>query len=74
MEKEEREFHHVTLRVLKVYKAETFRDEKQTITAIVSIKMDKEIAGELKEMIEDYLYNYVEGKDRLSFTLEGKFT
>jgi hypothetical protein len=68
------EFHHVTVRVRRIYPALMVRSEHQQITIMESIKMDHETATQLRDMLNEYLDNHQDGVDWFGYTMEGEFS
>lgn len=66
-------FHQVTLSVINVARGSIARDEKQEITALVSVKLRKIDADKLLALLNEQLTERKE-VGYIMFTLEGQFT
>lgn len=67
-------FHHVNISVSKVSEMEMFRDEHQNIRAMANVKMSREDAEKLMNLLKSHLVGYQDGMGPITFALEGEFT
>lgn len=68
------EFHHVNLTVSKVSEMEMFRNHNQNIRTVVNIKINREYAESLMQLLKQRLDTYQDGMGPITFSLEGEFT
>lgn len=68
------EFHHVNLTVSKVSEMEMFRNVSQNIKTVVNIKISREYAESLMQLLKQKLDTYQDGMGPITFSLEGEFT
>ena len=68
------EYHHVSLAVSKVSEMPLERNPQQNIKAVVHVKMSKEQAEGLLEILRSHIIAYQAGMDPVTFSLEGEFT
>jgi len=67
------QFHQVTLSVKAIAEMEISRGKNQIITAMVSVKMNKDLADKLLMLLNKQIGEY-NGAGFVTFTLEGEFT
>lgn len=68
------DYHHVNLSVSRVTPMQIDRNPQQNIKAIVHVKMSKEQAEGLRDILCGRLENYRDGMDLITFSLEGDFS